>query len=48
MLAMGVPRAEALSSLRVSFGHTNDDGELDAFVEALGRQVTELRALATA
>jgi cysteine desulfurase len=48
LLAMGLSREEALSSLRVSFGPTNDDGELTAFLGALERQLAELRRLAPA
>jgi cysteine desulfurase len=45
LLAMGVAPAEALSSLRVSVGVTNKPREVDAFLEALAREVTELRRL---
>jgi cysteine desulfurase len=48
LLAMGLSRAEALSSLRVSFGPTNDDEEVSAFLGALERQLVDLRRLATA
>lgn len=48
LLAMGLSRDEALSSLRVSFGPTNSDEEAAAFLGALGRQLAELRRLATA
>jgi len=48
LLAMGLSRDEALSSLRVSFGPTNSDEEVTAFLGAVGRQLTELRRLATA
>ena len=48
LLAMGLSRAEALSSLRVSFGPTNDDPEVGAFLGALQRQLAELRRLASA
>lgn len=43
--AMGMDRAEALSSLRVSFGMTNRADEVDRFLAALGREVAELRRL---
>ncbi|HEV8577452.1 MAG TPA: cysteine desulfurase family protein [Thermoanaerobaculia bacterium] len=46
LLAAGIPPAEALSSLRVSFGITNTPDEVDAFLEALERETTELRRLA--
>lgn len=45
LLAMGVPGAEALASLRVSFGITNRPEEVDAFLTALAREVAELRRL---
>lgn len=45
LLAMGVPSEEALGSLRVSFGITNDEAEVDRFLVALGREVTALRGL---
>ena len=48
LLAMGLSRAEALSSLRVSFGPTNEDEELAGFLVALERQLAELRRLAPA
>jgi cysteine desulfurase len=43
LLAIGLSPEEALSSLRISFGITNTPEELDAFLDALGREVTELR-----
>ncbi len=43
LLAIGLPVAEALSSLRVSFGITNTLDEVDAFLEALEREVAALR-----
>jgi cysteine desulfurase len=43
LLAAGISRAEALSSLRVSFGITNSLAEVDAFVAALAREAAELR-----
>ncbi len=46
--AMGLPREETLSSLRVSFGCTNTLDEVDPFVEALARQVAALRRTAPA
>ncbi len=48
LLAMGLSREEALSSLRISFGPTNTDEELDAFLAALLRHAAELRRLTTA
>ncbi len=46
LVALGLSRAEALSSLRVSFGPTNTDQELAAFLEVLTRELAELRRLA--
>ncbi|HEY7215645.1 MAG TPA: cysteine desulfurase family protein, partial [Thermoanaerobaculia bacterium] len=43
LLAAGVPATEALSSLRVSFGITNTLDEVDAFLDALEREVAALR-----
>ena len=43
LLAMGLSPAEALSSLRISFGIGNTAEEVDAFLDALGREVAELR-----
>ena len=43
LLAVGISREEALSSLRVSFGITNTADEVDAFLDALAREVAELR-----
>lgn len=48
LLAMGLSREEALSSMRVSFGPTNRDEEVEAFLAALERQLAELRRLARA
>jgi cysteine desulfurase len=46
LLAMGLSRDEALSSLRVSFGMTNRPEEVDSFLDALAREVAELRRVA--
>jgi cysteine desulfurase len=43
LLAAGISRQEALSSLRVSFGIGNTVGEVDAFLDTLAREVAELR-----
>lgn len=43
LLAMGLSRDEALSSLRVSFGMMNRPEELDRFLDVLAREVAELR-----
>ena len=46
MVAMGVAREEAISSLRVSFGLGNTEEEVDGFLAALAREVAALHALA--
>ncbi len=43
LLAMGMTEAEALSSLRVSFGMFNTEDEVDRFLVALARESAELR-----
>lgn len=43
LLAAGISREEALASLRISFGITNREEEVDRFLDALAREVTELR-----
>ena len=43
LLAMGIPRDEALGSLRVSFDERVDEGELDRFASALLSVVSERR-----
>lgn len=43
LLAAGISREEALSSLRVSFGIGNTLEQVDAFLGALAREVAELR-----
>lgn len=43
LLAMGLSRAEAQSSLRVSLGWGNQDEDIDAFVDQLKQVVTRLR-----
>jgi cysteine desulfurase len=43
LLAIGLPAEEALSSLRISFGITNTAADVDAFLDALEREVAELR-----
>ena len=47
LLAMGVPKEEASCSLRVSFGPRNTVAEVDAFLDVLEHEVTELRGLAS-
>jgi cysteine desulfurase len=44
LLAMGVPRREALASLRVSLAPRTTDAEVDAFLDALPVAVGRLRA----
>jgi cysteine desulfurase len=46
LLAMGLSRDEALSSLRVSFGMMNRPDEVDRFLDVLAREVAELRRVA--
>jgi cysteine desulfurase len=46
LLAMGLSRDEALSSLRVSFGMMNRPAEVDRFLDVLAREVAELRRVA--
>ncbi len=48
LLAMGLSREEALTSLRVSFGISNTTDEVDGFLEVLAREVAELRRLTPA
>ncbi|HVT60270.1 MAG TPA: cysteine desulfurase family protein [Thermoanaerobaculia bacterium] len=48
LLAIGLAPAEALCSLRVSFGIANRPHEIDAFLAALGRELGELRRLVPA
>jgi cysteine desulfurase len=43
LLAMGLSPGEALSSLRISFGIGNTGEEVDAFLDALDREVAALR-----
>ena len=45
--AMRVPEEEAACSLRISFGHGNTEQEVDAFLDALSHEVTELRRLSS-
>ena len=46
LLAMGLSPEEALASVRISFGMTNNLDEVDRFLEALCREVGALRRLA--
>jgi cysteine desulfurase len=45
LLAMGIATEEALASLRISFGMTNTVDEVDRLLDALAREVAELRRL---
>jgi cysteine desulfurase len=45
LLAMGLSAAEALSSIRVSFGTANQAAEVDRFLAALATEVAALRRL---
>ncbi len=46
LLAMGVPEAEALASLRISFGIANRPEEVDRCLAVLAEEVAELRSSA--
>jgi cysteine desulfurase len=43
LLAMGVGHEPAYGAIRVSLGAANTAGEIDAFAEALRREVESLR-----
>jgi cysteine desulfurase len=43
LLAMGMPREEALASVRISFGMTNTLDEVERFLVVLAREVAALR-----
>jgi len=43
LLAMGLSSDEALASLRISFGLTNTEEEVDRFLEVLAAEVLALR-----
>jgi len=45
LVAMGLDREEALSSVRISLARTTTIGEIDAAAAALGRAASELRVL---
>ncbi|HXT23078.1 MAG TPA: cysteine desulfurase family protein [Thermoanaerobaculia bacterium] len=45
LLSMGIPREEALASLRLSFGITNTMAEVEGFLPVLAREVQALRVL---
>ena len=44
LLAMGVEAAEALASIRISLGTTNDEAEIRRFLPVLEREVGALRS----
>ena len=44
LLALGVPREQAISTLRVSFGTENTAAEVEAFLPVLAREVAALRS----
>lgn len=46
LLALGMTKAEAKSCVRISLGRGNDEGQVDALVEALVASVAHLRRLA--
>lgn len=45
LLAMGVSPEEAIASIRISLGTSNDEAEIDRFLPVLAREVEALRAL---
>ncbi len=45
LLAMGVAPAEALASIRISLGTTNDEAQVASFLPVLAREVEALREL---
>ena len=48
LLAMGVPADEALASIRISLGTTNDEAEIARFLPVLAAEVEALRSLSSA
>ena len=44
LLAMGVTPEEAVASVRISLGTSNDEAEIDRFLPVLAREVEALRA----
>ncbi len=46
LTAIGLPRQQARSCLRFSFGRSNDEAQIDALVDALASSVEHLRRLA--
>lgn len=45
LLAIGLPRERARASLRFSLGHSNDEAQVDALIEAVTESVRQLRKL---
>jgi cysteine desulfurase len=45
LLAMGLPPERARASLRFSLGHSNNEEQVDAFIEAVAASVAQLRKL---
>jgi cysteine desulfurase len=45
LLAMGLPPERARASLRFSLGHSNNEEEVDALIEAVAQSVAQLRKL---
>ncbi len=48
LLAMGVAPEEAIASIRISLGTSNEEAEIDRFLPVLAREVEALRALSPA
>jgi cysteine desulfurase len=45
LLAMGLPRERARASLRFSLGHSNNEEQVDALIDAVAASVAQLRKL---
>ena len=45
LIAIGLPRDRAKASLRFSLGHSNDEAQVDALIEAVAESVAQLRKL---
>ena len=45
LLAIGLPRERARASLRFSLGHSNDQAQVDALIEAVAESAAQLRKL---
>ena len=48
LLAIGLTREQARSSIRISLGRSNDAAQVDALVDALSESVAHLRKLSPA